>query len=136
MGIFLFYIKMKKLDNIVYISVLCLLVAGLTGASLFVVVKLFGDDDKEFKTDAAMKNKVDTVLVLGTGMHNTSYDTPLVSFTGVTKDGRDVYYNYPCDGKHIVNVGDTLVMDLSKAKKRIVENITQNRIRNNFVKQK
>ena len=127
---------MKKVEKILSVSVLCLMTAGLTGVSLFVGVKVLGGDEKKIKTEAPMKNKVDTVLVLGTGMHNTSYDTPLVSFTGVTKDGQDIYYNYTCDGKHIVNVGDTLVMDLSKAKKRIVENITQNRIRNNFVKQK
>lgn len=111
-------------------------VVALTVASVG-ICSLFDDDktDKNYKNGPnVQQNDRDTVLVLGAGLYSTSYVVPNMYFTGVTKKGKEFCWNICCDKKNIVNAGDTLVVDF--ANKSIIENITQNRIKNTFVRQK
>ena len=127
---------MKIDSSVLYTVFVACGVVGLTFAS--VAVCRVCDKEKNNgrgNGDEFMQNDIgDTVLVLGAGVHNSNYAVPNMCFTGVTKDGREIFWDERFDKKNIVNAGDTVVIDLEK--RRIIENITQNRIKNNFVRQK
>lgn len=104
-------------------------IACVVGFGLSVCLVAFAEKFDDVPAPG-QNTKLDTVLVMGMG---TSHGD--MHMTGVSKTGEKVYhYEYIPQCKNIPNPGDTIVMDLQNQKSKIVENLTQNRIANQFVK--
>ena len=122
---------MMQVDvKFLYVICVSLGVISLTAGTVTLCYFLDKDKKSEGKSRVVMpeKNNLDTLLVLGAEMYNSGCVVPNICFTAVAKDAREVFWDERFDKKNIVNVGDTIVVDLEK--RCIVENITQNRIKN------